>query len=87
VPKSEWGAEVPLRRKAMAKPPVPSEKALAKLDRKLLDLKYRVGTPVQDITVDWSVQTIREMLNVTNSDPTGRLAAQIKQSLLQERPL
>jgi hypothetical protein len=58
-------------------------KALAKLSRKMLDLKYRLGIPVQDIQPDWKVEKIRRMLNVTKSDPTGRLSAQIKQAMLQ----
>ncbi len=49
----------------------------------MLDLKYRLGVPVQDIQSDWPISKIRAMLNVTNSDPTGRLAAQIKQAMIQ----
>jgi len=71
----------------MPRPPVPSakvlDKALDKLNKTILDLKYRLGVPVQDIRPDWSVGRIREMLNVINSDPTGRLSAQIKQAMLQ----
>jgi len=60
-----------------------SPRAISKLHDKLLDLTYRLGVPVIDIQPDWPTSKIRAMLNVTNSDPTGRLAAQIRQALQQ----
>lgn len=60
-----------------------SQKAINKLQGKLLDLYYRLGVPINDIDLDWPTSKIRSMLNVTNSDPTGRLAAQIRQAFLQ----
>ena len=60
-----------------------STRAIIKLTSKLLDLKYRLGVPTNDIHLDWPTSKIRSVLNVTNSDPTGRLAAQIRQAFLQ----
>jgi len=60
-----------------------SQKALNKLHDRLLDLKYRTGIPFDDIQADWPTKKIRAMLDVTHSDPTGRLAAQIRQAFLQ----
>jgi len=60
-----------------------SPRAISKLTTRLLDLKYRLGVPTNDIHPNWPTSKIRAMLNVTDSDPTGRLAAQIKQAQLQ----
>ncbi len=67
----------------MPRPPVPSEKAIARLNDRMRQLTYGLGVPTGDIRSDWPVSKIRAMLNVTNSDPTGRLSAQIKQAMLQ----
>lgn len=67
----------------MPRLPVPSHNAIAQLKDQLLNLKYGLGVPTNNITPEWTVPQIRALLNVVDADPTGRLAAQIKQAIKQ----
>ena len=58
-----------------------SPRAISKLTTRLLGLKHHHGVPTNQISSDTSVADIREILG--NYDPTGRLAAQIRQAFLQ----
>ena len=58
-----------------------SGRAIGKLIRKLRYLRFDCGVQVSQITVEKTVPAIREILG--NHDETGRLAAQVKQALIQ----
>ena len=52
-----------------------------KLVNRIHYLKYNCGVPVDQITIETSVPSIRKILG--HHDETGRLAAQIRQAFLQ----
>jgi hypothetical protein len=58
-----------------------SPRAISKLARKLFVMDYHYGVPMKEINQATSCPAIREILG--NHDVTGRLAAQIRQALLQ----
>ena len=58
-----------------------SYRQIDKLIHRIHYLKYNRGVPVDQITIETPTPSIREILG--HHDETGRLAAQIRQALLQ----
>jgi len=58
-----------------------SRQAIHKLSHRILTMKYHYGVPTDQINIDTPIADIRKILG--NHDVTGRLAAQIRQALLQ----
>ena len=58
-----------------------SHRQIDKLTRKLNHLRFGLGVQVDQINIKTSVPSIRAILG--NHDETGRLAAQVRQALLQ----